>query len=86
MREVRAQDEIVAAAGAELEQAGLAADHDGAPVHVRGDVLDAGYRACREIGRHRIPVERAVVREAQGKAAVGDQTVGFPAARAQGAR
>ena len=86
VREVRAEQKVVVAARRDLEHAGVVADDDRAAVRAPGDLLDAGDGACREVGGHRVPVERAAERKAQQQAPVGDQTVGFPAPRAKLAR
>ena len=83
VRQVRAQEEVVVAAGTELEHARLAADDDRAPVGVAFDGLDAGNRAGGEVRGQVRPVERAAVREAQEQAAVRDEPIRLAAAGAQ---
>ena len=75
VRQVRAQEEVVVAAGSELEHAGPAADDDRSPVGVALDRLDAWDGAGGEVRGQVRPVERAAVREAQEQAAVRDETI-----------
>jgi hypothetical protein len=83
VRQVRAQDEVVRASRRQLEHAGIPTDGDRAPVRAAGDVLDAWDRARREIGDHRVPVERATERQPKQQAPVGDQPVRLAALLAQ---
>jgi hypothetical protein len=81
--QVRAQQEVIGAARQEFQHAGVAVDHDRAPVRVSRDVLDAGDRACGEVADERLPVEWAVEGKPQEQTAIGDQPVRLAAAGAQ---
>jgi hypothetical protein len=83
MWQVRAEHEVVVFAGEEFEHAGVAPDDDGAPVGARRDLFDAWYRARGEVGGRRVPVEHPPVGQPQRQPAIGDQTIGFAAARTQ---
>ena len=76
--------EVVATAGDQLEDPGLAVDDDRAAVDVAVDALDPGDGPGGEVGEQGGPVQGPREGQAQAEAAVGDQPVGNPAARPAG--
>ncbi len=86
VRQVRAEQEVVVAAGLELEDAGVTVDDDRAAVRRPGYMLNAGDCPRGEVGNQRVPVERTAKREAKEQTAVGCEAVALPPSFAQLAR
>lgn len=84
-------EEQLAAAGdavlwitfAQLDHARITVDDHRATVNTGGNRLDTPDGTGGKVGEHARPVERATIGQAQRKAAVGDEAIGFAAAGAE---
>ena len=78
VRQVCREDEVIWPAAAYLECAGIAVDHDRAPVGATGHILDTGDRPRPEEAQGLLPRERSGEPDPEPEAAVRDEAIGDP--------